>query len=206
VTWPINIEEYGLNNGRHIKEDNTTVNIADLIDGVIYKDVDGGYEAVVIDILHLLVRQKKLSTISVRKLTPSGGFHRIAIKAGAKDVYIRINYSCEDFAFFNSFKATSVTGGAVIVPFNRVTNALTSLSCVVTNDPTAIVGASIRGQDYIGSSGVASARAGGSGGGDIESIISAGDLFVLELNRTEVGSKYTGFIINLYERNPTGGV
>ena len=200
MAWPINIDEYGLNNGRHIKEDNTTVNIADLLDGVIYTDTDGNFEMTIIEVLHVLVHQRKMHTVSVRKLTAQDGTLRIAIKANAKDVHIRINYSSEDFALFNSYVATSIVGGTVYTPFNRVTGTPSNLSCVVTQDPTTINGASARGQDFIGASGAVSVRAGGTGGGDIESIIKAGDLFVLELQRTETGTKYTGMILNLYER------
>lgn len=205
MAWPINIEEYGLNNGRHIKEDNTTVNIADLLDGVIYRDTDGNYEITTIDVLHVLVHQRKMHTVSVRKATAQNGTLRIAITAGTKDVHLRINYASEDFAFFNTYSATGTVGGTVITPFNRVTGVPETLDCTIRQDVTTINGSVTRGQDFIGSSGATSVRAGGSGGGDIESIISAGTTLVMELQRTETGTKFTGFILNIYEREPLGG-
>jgi hypothetical protein len=200
----LDINTYSPESGRVIRENNTTVNKTEMIDkliGAIYTDSDGNFEASIIDVLHVAVHEKKMHTVSKRKNTSV--YHRVLLTASAtKDIHLRIGYSSEDFIFFNTYSGAIVpTGGSVITAFNRFVGEASNLTCTILYDPTSFTGGDVRGNDFIGQTGAATVRAGGTGSSDIETVVKAGQKLLIEIQRTESGSKYTGMILNLYERN-----
>lgn len=193
--------------GRMYRDNGSVINVAEAfmeLASAIYNDPDGDYEMAIIDVLHVAVHKKKMHTVSKRKAVAQNGFIRVLLTASAtKDIHLRIGYACEDFAFFNTYSnVTNVVGGALITPFNRFIGEPSTITCAVLYDPTSFSSTEPRGTDFVGASGATSVRAGGTGSADIETIVKAGNSLLIELQRTETGSKYAGIILNLYERSP----
>lgn len=184
---------------KSFKTNDEAVNMAD----AFYEDPDGNVQVSQIEVLHALVHAKKMYTISSRHDTPQNGKHSILITAGAKDIHLRIGYSSEDFAFFNTYSNVVPTGGSAYPAFNRfVGSAANTPLYTVLKNITSFTGGQVRGQDFVGKAGVASQRAGGTGASDIETIIPAGSNLLIELQRVDSGNAFTGIICNLYERSP----
>lgn len=191
------INSYSAASGRVIKEDGKALNLAesffkDNLDRIYLKNLT---------YIQSMSRAAEIFTFSKRKSVPASGFHRLCLAArNGKDLCVLISYSSEDFCLFNTYAdVSSITGGIVVTPFSRTIGAPNTLESLITYDPSSFIGGIKRGDDFIGASGATSARAGGSAGSELETIIKSGHNLMIEIQRTETGSKYTGIIVHLYE-------
>ena len=186
--------------------DNKLIKMGDFLDALlkgVKPDTDGGYYFGLINVLHQAVHEKKMHTISYTKESvASDGSLFVRIIAGAnKDIHTRISFSGEGKTRLKSYKGTTYTGnGTLYVPFNRQTKEPNNLEATVYIDPVIDTLGEQRGNDFVGS-GAAGARAGGTGNGEIETIINAGTELLIEIVNASNATSDLGCIVNLYERN-----
>lgn len=160
---PHNIELFSPSSGRILKQDSSEINIAEAYS----EDQSKNVRITTATNLQRLTKEGHVFTLSKRKQTAQNAFHRVFVQApNDKDVMIAISYSSEDFILFNTYSGVaSITGGTVTQGFNRKIGSTETMDTVITYDPTSFTGGTLRGNDFVGSSGATSTRAGGSAGG-----------------------------------------
>lgn len=166
-------------------------------------DPDGNVLFNQIDIIHQTVHQGYMHTLSHTKLNVAdNGFLRVRFVAPAdKDIHIRISWASEGKSRLKTYIGTTYTAnGTPIVPFNRKTGLASNLQGTYFIDPTINVLGTLRGNDFLGAGGGVSARVGGTGSSDIETIISAGTELLVEIQNVRGSASDLNLIANLYER------
>lgn len=171
----------------------------------IFKTSPDGYSyAGSIDVLHDVVHQGKMHTCSITTLNVAdNSFLRARIVASAdKDVHARLSWTSEGKSRLKTYIGTTYSNnGTIYTPFNRQTKLAESLDCVVYVNPTINVAGTIRGDDFVGSGGSTPNRLGGTGAGDIETVINAGTELLIEVQNVRGSASDLNFIFNLYERD-----
>ena len=156
-----------------------------------------------IDIIHQTVHQGYMHTLSHTKLNVAdNGYLRVRFVAPVdKDIHIRIAWASEGKSRLKTYIGTTYTAnGTPKIPFNRNAALTSNLEGTYFIDPTINVLGTLRGDDFIGASGAASTRVGGTGSSDVETIISAGTELLVEIQNVRGGTSDLNIIANLYER------
>ena len=175
---------------------------------VLIVDPDDNVYIGQIGVLHQTVHKGYMHTLSYTSLAVvNDGYLRVRFVAPAdKDIHLRLAWTSEGKSRLNSYVGTTYTGdGTPIIPFNRQTGKVSNLEGTYFINPTINVLGTRRGNDFIGASGAAASRVGGTGASDIETIVSAGTELLVEIQNVRGSASDLNLVANLYERNTFGG-
>jgi len=157
-----------------------------------------------IDWEHHMVHRKKTFTVSYISLAvANNGYLDIHLTGFKNDAHTKITFSSEGKAYFKTYSGTTYTSaGTAYTPFNRCICSTTAATTIVGINPTINVLGSLRGNDFVGITGAAVIRAGGTGGESIETIINPGYDLLLRLQNVSGTTADLNMVINFYELSP----
>jgi len=153
---------------------------------------------------HSMVHSEKTYTISYRAPAVAiNGYLDIHLTGVTNDAHLKVNYSSEGKAIFNSYVGTTYTNeGTTLTPWNRCICATNVATTLVRLNPTINVLGSKRTDEFVGSAGAAVTRAGGVGGSNIETIINPGCDILLRLQNISGSTSDLQMTLNFYELLP----
>lgn len=150
---------------------------------------------------HHMVHIGETYTISyLSAAVATNGYLDIHITGVTNDCHAKITYTSEGKAYFKSYSGTTYTDvGTALTPWNRCLCSSNVAATLVRHTPTVNVLGPLRANEFVGSAGAAVARAGGVGGGNIESIINPGYDLLLRLQNMSASASDLQMTINFYE-------
>lgn len=157
-----------------------------------------------IDFEHHMVHKGDTYTVSyLSKGVANNGYLDIHVTGVTNDAHIKISYSSEGKSYFNSYAGTTYSNqGTSITPFNRCICQTNTATTLVRHTPVINVLGTLRTSEFIGSSGAAVVRAGGTGGGNIESIVNPGYDLLVRLQNVSGSASDLQITLNFYELEP----
>lgn len=157
-----------------------------------------------IDWEHHMVHKRKTFTVSYTSLAVAdNGYLDMHLTGVVNDAHVKITYTTEGKARLKTYAGTTYTNvGTPYIPFNRCICAGDVATSLVHINPTINVLGSLRGDDFVGTGGAAVTRAGGTGGGNIESIVNPGYDLLIRLQNVSGSASDLNIVINFYELPP----
>jgi hypothetical protein len=155
-----------------------------------------------VDVEHFNIHASNLFTVSkTNRVVPTNNYVYHRIKPTTKSCHVKINWGTEFKSYFRTYEgAVFSTVTDPYIPFNRVIGS--SVACktewYTLQTDTAIALGTLRGDDAVGANGNPQQRAGGSGGGSLESVILPGQEMLIEVQNVGVEG-YIDITCNFYE-------
>jgi len=152
---------------------------------------------------HMVHREKTFSVSYTSTSVASNGYLDIRVTGVTNDAHLKINYTTEGKARLKTYVGTTYTvDGTSYTPFNRCICSTNVATTLIRINPTINVLGTIRADEFVGSA-AASNRAGGVGGGSIESIVNPGYDLLIRLQNVAATAADLCLVLNFYELPPS---
>lgn len=153
---------------------------------------------------HHMVHKGQAYTASIySSQVANNGYLDVRITGVKKDCHVKVSYTSEGKAFFKTYSGTTYSNdGTTVTPFNRCLCSTNVAKTLIRKAPTVNVLGTLRLEEFVGSGGAAVARAGGTGGGQLETIINPGYDLLLRLQNVSGNASDLQITLNFYELEP----
>ena len=174
------------------------------LDASAKRNSDEEYYMRIITPPHQVVHEGKMNTISYTKedVADAGDLKVLVVASANEDVHLRIAFNGEGKTRIKTYSGSVVdVQGTEKTPFNRQVGLASTFNGSVYIDSTFTDLGTLRGNDFLGTGGIAPQRAGGTGNSDIETIVNAGTTLLIQVVNASGTASDLGLILNMYERN-----
>ena len=149
---------------------------------------------------HMVHKEQTYTASAYSAAVANNGYLDVRITGVKKDCHVKVTYSSEGKALFKTYSDTTYSGaGTTVTPFNRCICSTNTAVTLIRKAPTVNVLGTLRLEEFVGSAGAAVARAGGIGGGNIESIVNPGYDILLRLQNVSGSASDLQMTLNFYE-------
>lgn len=175
------------------------------LDASVKTDPDNNYYMGEIGVLHDVIHQGKMHAMSYTELDVADGSSLFVLMVAGedKDIHLRLNYGGEFKTRLKSYVNTIYTdaSGTEYIPFNRQTALPNTLESKFYINPTISNNGDQRGNEFIGTGGSPVQRVGGDSTNDLETIVNAGTVLLIEIMNDGGSVSDLEFSAAVYERS-----